>query len=326
MHILPWFNGNAFPLYLAPMAGVTDPIFRTLCKELGADVLVTEFVSTEGVLQAWERNRRYIEFEPQHRPLGIQIFGATPATLANAARVIVAALQPDCISIPSGCPVPKVVGKNGGSSLLKDLPLLSEIALSIIRSVGMDVPVTAKIRLGWDSQTICALETCDRLAQAGISAIAIHGRTRSQQYGGEADWAAIHACAAASTLPVIGNGDISTPEHVRRIRETTAVSGVMIGRAAMTSPWIFAQTREYLRTGNIPPPPSDSERIAFILRHARLAIDSARYGDELHTMRMLRSRLIAYGKGLPGGKTLRARLARVESIDELADILHENAH
>ena len=326
MHILPWFNGNAFPLYLAPMAGVTDPIFRTLCKELGADILVTEFVSTEGVLQAWERNRRNIEFEPQHRPLGIQIFGANPANMAKASRIIVDAMHPDFLDINCGCPVPKVVGKNGGSSLVKDLPLLSEIARSIVQSVGMDVPVTAKIRLGWDAQTICALETCDRLVQAGISAIAIHGRTRSQQYGGRADWDAIHTCAAACPVPVIGNGDISTPEDVRRIRETTAVSGVMIGRAAMTSPWIFAQTREYLRTGNIPPPPSDSERIAFILRHARLAIDSTRYGDELHTMRMLRSRLIAYGKGLPGGKSLRAQLARVESIGELEGILHETGH
>lgn len=326
MHILPWFKDNAFPLYLAPMAGVTDPIFRTLCKELGADVLVTEFVSTEGVLQAWERNRRYIEFEPQHRPLGIQIFGANPANMAQAARIIVDAMRPDFLDINCGCPVPKVVGKNGGSSLLKDLPLLSEIARSVVRSIGMDVPVTAKIRIGWDAQTVCALETCDRLAQAGISAIAIHGRTRSQQYGGQADWGIIDDCARACPLPIIGNGDINTPENVRRMRETTSVSGVMIGRAAMTSPWIFSQTREYLRTGTVPPPPSDNERTAFILRHARLAVASERYGDELHTMRMLRARLIAYGKGLPGGKNLRAQLARVESINELAGILHEAVH
>ena len=219
---LPDFSD--FPLYLAPMAGVTDPIFRTLCKEEGADVMVTEFVSAEGVLQAWERNRRYVEFEDAHRPLGVQIFGSVPEHCAAAARIIVDAMQPDFLDINAGCPVPKVVGKNGGSSLLKDLPLLQRIAAAVVRELGADCPVTTKIRIGWDQEHICAPEAVQRLEDAGVQAIAIHGRTRSQQYGGRADWEMIDHCARLVRVPVIGNGDIATPQDVQRVRESTAVA------------------------------------------------------------------------------------------------------
>lgn len=317
---LDWFN-NKFPLYLAPMAGVTDPIFRTLCKEAGADVLETEFVSAEGVLQAWERNRRYVEFEEAHRPLGIQIFGSVPGHAAAAARIIVDAMKPDFLDINAGCPVPKVVGKNGGSSLLKDLPLLQQLAAAVVQEVGKDCPVTAKIRIGWDAAHICALEACQRLQDAGIEAIAIHGRTRAQQYGGKADWGIIDTCARALSIPVIGNGDIATPGDVQRVRETSAVSGAMIGRAAMNAPWIFRQAKEYLGTGCIPPPPSTGERLDFMLRHTRMALESGHYGDELPTMRAMRSRLLAYAKGIPGAKPLRPQLSRVASYAELEDLL-----
>lgn len=317
---LDWFN-NKFPLYLAPMAGVTDPIFRTLCKQAGADVLETEFVSAEGVLQAWERNRRYVEFEEAHRPLGIQIFGSVPGHAAAAARIIVDAMNPDFLDINAGCPVPKVVGKNGGSSLLKDLPLLQQLAAAVVQEVGKDCPVTAKIRIGWDASHICALEACQRLQDAGIEAIAIHGRTRAQQYGGKADWGIIDTCARALSIPVIGNGDIATPGDVQRMRETTAVSGAMIGRAAMNAPWIFRQAKEYLGTGRIPPPPSTGERLDFMLRHTRMALESGHYGDELPTMRAMRARLLAYAKGIPGAKPLRPQLSRVASYAELEDLL-----
>lgn len=319
--LLPWFADQAFPLYLAPMAGVTDPVFRTLCKQLGADVMVTEFVSSEGVIRAWERNRRYVRFLEEHRPLGIQIFGAVPAHMAEAARIIAGEMHPDFIDLNCGCPVPKVVGKNGGSSLLKDLPLLEEIARALVQAVGDETPVTAKIRTGWDAHHLCAHEACERLQNAGIAAIAIHGRTRSQQYGGLADWGLIDACARASLIPVIGNGDVATPEDVLRIRQTTAVAGVMIGRAAMSEPWIFQRAKTALATGTIPPPPSAAERLAFMKEHARLAVASAHYGSELVTMRAMRSRLLAYSRGLPGAKPLRPRLARVESLAELSDIL-----
>lgn len=316
---LPDFS--QFPLYLAPMAGVTDPIFRTLCKEEGADVMVTEFVSSEGVLQAWERNKRYVTFQDIHRPLGIQIFGSVPEHMAKAARIIVDAMQPDFLDINAGCPVPKVVGKNGGSSLLKDLPLLQNIAAAVVNELGQDCPVTTKIRIGWDAEHICAIEACERLQDAGVQALAIHGRTRSQQYGGQADWNIIDACARHVAIPVIGNGDISTPQDVQRAKETTAVSGVMIGRAAMNAPWLFRQARSFLQTGIIPPAPSPAERIAFMLRHTRIAIDSLHYGDELSTMRAMRSRLLAYAKGIPGTKPLRPQLSRVASYSELTNIL-----
>ena len=310
-----------FPLYLAPMAGVTDPIFRTLCKESGADVMVTEFVSSEGVLQAWERNRRYVEFAAEHRPLGVQIFGAVPANMAAAARIIVDAMQPDFLDINAGCPVPKVVGRNGGSSLLKDLPLLQQIAAAVVAELGADCPVTAKIRIGWDANHIVAEEACLRLQDAGVQAIAVHGRTRSQQYGGSADWGIIDTCARAVQIPVIGNGDIASPADVKRVREETAVSGVMIGRAAMNAPWIFRQARHYLNTGELQAPPSAAERIEFMLRHTRMALESRHYGAELTTMRAMRARLLAYAKGIPGTKPLRPQLSRVESYETLEAML-----
>lgn len=303
------------------MAGVTDPVFRSLCKEEGADVMVTEFVSSEGVLQAWQRNRRYVQFSESHRPLGIQIFGSVPEHMAAAARIIVDAMRPDFLDINAGCPVPKVVGKNGGSSLLKDLPLLQRIASAVVSELRDDCPVTAKIRIGWDPEHINAAETVHRLQEAGVQAIAIHGRTRSQQYGGQADWGIIDACARAASIPIIGNGDISTPEQVRHAREHTAVAGVMIGRAAMNAPWLFQQAKHYLQTREIPTAPSPRRRIEFMLRHTRMALESGHYGGELTTMRAMRSRLLAYAKGIPGTKPLRPALSRVASYRELESLL-----
>lgn len=312
---------SSFPLILAPMAGVTDPIFRTLCKEEGADVMETEFVSAEGVLQAWSRTRRYVEFEPQHRPLGVQIFGADPENMARAARIIVDAMHPDFLDINAGCPVPKVVGKNGGSSLLKDLPLLQRIAAAVAEELGEECPVTAKIRIGWDAEHICAEEACVRLESAGVRAITIHGRTRSQQYSGRADWGVIRACAERVGIPIIGNGDITTPEDVLRAKEEAGVAGVMIGRAAMNAPWLFRRAKALLATGTLLPEPGVQERIDFMLRHTRMAIESRHYGDELPTMRAMRSRLLAYAKGIPGAKPLRPALSRVASLAELEAIL-----
>ncbi len=320
---LPFLSAaDQFPLYLAPMAGVTDPIFRSICKEMGADVLMTEFVSAEGVLQAWERNKRYVQFSDEHRPLGVQIFGSKPENMAAAARIIYDSMRPDFIDINAGCPVPKVVGKNGGSSLLKDLPLLQDITSHVVREMEASCPVTVKIRIGWDATSINALECTQRLSDAGAAAISIHGRTRSQQYGGEADWGVITACARALPhLPIIGNGDIRTPERVREILEEGAVAGVMIGRAAMNDPWIFSQCQHYLRTGEIPAAPSARERIELMLRHTRLSLESGHYGSVISTMRAMRSRLLSYAKGIAGTKVLRPQLSRVESYEQLEDIL-----
>ena len=318
--MLPWFHNDQFPLYLAPMAGVTDLVFRRICKELGADVMVTEFVSAEGIMQADERTRIYTEFDDEQRPVGVQLFGADGPLMAEAAKKIIDWKQPDFIDINFGCPVKKVVSKNGGSSLLRDCPLLTEVASSIAKGVGDQVPVTAKIRIGWDQNLINAPEVCRILEDCGMQAIAVHGRTRAQGYSGEADWDVIDACSRAVSIPVIGNGDIQSGMDVERRRKSTGVSGVMIGRAAMQYHWIFRDAKRYLESGIHPEPVSCEERWDLILRHARLLIEWGKFPTERHAMQALRSRLMAYSKGLRHGKILRGRFSVVNSVPELEDI------
>ena len=300
------------------MAGVTDVVFRTLCKELGADVMVTEFVSSDGILKRDDRTRRYVEFDDAQRPVGVQLFGSNPETMAEAAKKVIDWKKPDFIDINFGCPVNKVVSKNGGSSLLKDCPTLAAVAGSIANAVP--IPVTAKIRTGWDEKSINAVTVCKTLQDVGMQAIAIHGRTRSQGYSGEANWDVIGECAESVSVPVIGNGDLASGTHVLHRRESTKVSGVMIGRAAMTHPWVFKEAKHYLATGDTLPPVSLAERWTFILRHARMAIASNRYGSEEYTMQAMRSRLMAYSKGLPSGKRLRSQFAKVTTAMELEEI------
>jgi len=319
--MLPWFQDGRFPLYLAPMAGVTDVVFRSLCKELGADVMVTEFVSAEGIIRRDDRTRKYTEFSDEQRPVGVQLFGANGQNMAEAAKKIIDWKRPDFIDINFGCPVKKVVSKNGGSSLLRDCPILAEIAGTIARAVS--VPVTAKIRIGWDAHSVNALEIVKTLEGEGIQAIAVHGRTRAQGYTGEADWDVIAQCAAVASVPIIGNGDLASGSDVKLRRDSTSVSGVMIGRAAMANPWIFREAKHYLETGEILPSVSMADRWALILRHTRLALASDRYGEEIQTMRAMRSRLMAYSRGLPEGKRLRSRFAQVSSVTELEDIATE---
>ena len=319
--MLPWFQDGRFPLYLAPMAGVTDVVFRSLCKELGADVMVTEFVSAEGIIRRDDRTRKYTEFSDEQRPVGVQLFGANGQNMAEAAKKIIDWKRPDFIDINFGCPVKKVVSKNGGSSLLRDCPILAEIAGTIARAVS--VPVTAKIRIGWDANSVNALEIVKTLEGEGIQAIAVHGRTRAQGYTGEADWDVIAQCAELASVPIIGNGDLASGSDVKLRRDSTSVSGVMIGRAAMANPWIFREAKHYLETGEILPSVSMEDRWALILRHTRLALASDRYGEEIQTMRAMRSRLMAYSRGLPEGKRLRSRFAQVSSVTELEDIATE---
>ncbi|MEM1441853.1 MAG: tRNA dihydrouridine synthase DusB [Verrucomicrobiota bacterium] len=321
--MLPWFQNGQFPLYLAPMAGVTDLVFRRLCKELGADVMVTEFVSAEGIMQADERTRVYTEFEEEQRPVGVQLFGADGPRMAEAAKKIIDWKQPDFIDINFGCPVKKVVSKNGGSSLLKDCPVLAQVAESIAKGVGDQVPVTAKIRIGWDQDLINAPEVCHILEDCGIQTIAIHGRTRAQGYSGEADWDVIDQCSETVSIPVVGNGDIATGEDVQKRRDSTGVSGVMIGRAAMQYPWVFRDAKHFLETGEQPSPLPLEERWEFILRHARLLVEWGKFSHEKFAMQSLRSRLMAYSKGLPAGKLLRSKFAKVNSLGELDDIAAE---
>ncbi len=316
----PWFQNDAFPLFLAPMAGITDLVFRTLCKEFGADVMLSEFVSAEGILRRSHRTAAFTDFTEEQRPLGIQLFGSDGPHMAEAARRVLDWRHPDFIDLNFGCPVNKVIAKNGGSSLLKDLPALSAVARAVVEGIGDVVPVTAKIRIGWDTRSVNALEVCHLLEDCGVQSITVHGRTRSQGYSGEADWETIDACARAVSIPVVGNGDIASGADVVRRKRESAVAGVMIGRAAMSRPWIFRDIRQVLATGAEPPEPTLAERWEIILRHCRMAVESGRFRNEAVTMTAMRARLAAYCKGFPGARHLRPLVTRVTSVAEVEAI------
>lgn len=300
------------------MAGVTDVIFRRLCKEQGADVMVTEFVSAEGILQRDDRTRHYVDFDEEQRPLGVQLFGSDGVRMGEAARKIIDWKQPDFIDINFGCPVNKVVSKNGGSSLLKDCPLLASVAREVAKAVP--IPVTAKMRIGWDATHVNAVEVARILEDCGMQAIAVHGRTRAQGYTGQADWDVIGQVADAVKIPVIGNGDISSGQDVEVRRAQTNVSGVMIGRAAMANPWIFKEAKHYLATGTHASVASIEDRFNFMRRHAKMAVERNVRMEELQTMRAMRNRLMNYTKSIPGGKWLRQRFSQIGSLMELEDI------
>ena len=318
---LPWFADGAFPLYLAPMAGVSDKIFRQLCKERGADVVVTEFVSAEGVFRRNERTREYLDFDECERPLGVQLFGGNAEHMAEAARHVIDWVNPDFIDLNFGCPVNKVVAKNGGSALLKDCPTLAAVAGAVVRAVS-PLPVTAKIRIGWSAETINAPTVARILEDLGIAAIAVHGRTREQGYSGAADWSVIGDVAAAVRVPVIGNGDITCAADVAKRRAETGISGVMIGRAAMSAPWIFEQIKHELATGERLPTPDLATRWELIQRHCQLAVEE--WQNENQAIRSMRSRLMAYSKGLPSSKLLRERFQQVSSLADIEQISAEH--
>ncbi len=317
----PWFSASSFPLYLAPMAGVSDKIFRQLCKERGADVLVTEFVSAEGIFRRNERTREYLDFDECERPLGVQLFGGNAEHMAEAAQQVVEWVRPDFIDLNFGCPVNKVVAKNGGSALLRDCPALAAVAGAVVKAVA-PLPVTAKIRIGWDDASINATTVARILEDLGIAAIAVHGRTRAQGYSGAADWRVIGDVANVVRVPVIGNGDITNAADVAKRRAETGIAGVMIGRAAMSAPWIFEQIKHELATGEILPPPDWPERWALIQRHCQLAVEE--WQHEENALRSMRSRLMAYSKGFPGSKALREKLQHVASLADIARIADEH--
>jgi nifR3 family TIM-barrel protein len=318
--LLPWFF-EQFPLYLAPMAGVSDKIFRQLCKEYGADVLTTEFVSAEGIFRRNARTREYLDFDEIERPIGVQLFGADAQHMAEAACQVVDWVRPDFIDLNFGCPVNKVVARNGGSALLKDCPALASVATAAVRAVA-PVPVTAKIRIGWDADSINAAHVARLLVDAGIAAITVHGRTRAQGYAGAADWDIIGEVTAAVPIPVIGNGDLSSAADVAKRRRETGVAGAMIGRAAMSAPWIFNQIKEYLASGQIMDAPSLSEKWNLILRHCQLAVRE--WGAEEAAIRSMRARLMAYSRTMSNAKRLRENFAHVSTLAEVQLIAEEN--
>jgi len=317
---LPWFK-NQFPLYLAPMAGVSDKIFRQLCKEYGADILTTEFVSAEGIFRRNERTREYLDFDEIERPIGVQLFGADAAHMAEAAKQVVDWFRPDFVDLNFGCPVNKVVCKNGGSALLKDCPTLATVAESVVRAIA-PLPTTAKIRIGWDADSVNAVRVAKILADSGIAALTVHGRTRAQGYSGAADWNVIGEVAAAISIPVIGNGDLATPGDVAKRRRETGIAGVMIGRAAMSAPWIFRETKAYLASGKIIDPPTLDERWKLILRHSELIVQE--WSAEEPAIRSMRARLMAYSKSMPEAKRLREKFSQVSTLAEVQAIADEN--
>ncbi len=306
-----------FPLLLAPMEDVSDPPFRALCKEYGADLMYTEFISAEGLIRDAIKSREKLDIFDYERPIGIQIFGGDEEAMAMAAR-IAAATNPDLVDINFGCPVKKVVCKGAGAAILKDLPRMARLTEAVVRSTPL--PVTVKTRLGWDDQSKNIEEAAERLQDAGIQALSIHGRTRTQMYKGEADWTLIGRVRANPRIkiPIFGNGDVATPEQALEMKNKYGVDGVMIGRAAIGYPWIFREIRHFLRTGEHLPPPDVAERVDACRRHLRRSVEWK--GEVLGVLEM-RRHYGNYLRGLPGIKPYRAQLTAGRTADEVEAVL-----
>ena len=311
MHF-PYSVSRDVPLFLAPMAGVSESPFRQICRRYGADVVVSEFISSVGISLGIERVLAEMRFEPVERPIGIQIYGADAGIMATAAGMVTELFQPDFVDINFGCPVKKVVRNNGGSGCLKDMNLVRGI-IGAVRDATR-LPVTVKIRSGWDETQRDPVDIAIRCQDAGAQALTLHPRTRTQMYHGAANWDEIAAVAAALTIPVIGNGDIRTPADVLAMRQQTNCAGIMIARGSFGNPWLFAQARDLLAGRAIRPDPTPAERFSTALEHARLALRLQ--GDTRKTALEFRKHFGWYTKGLPGASELRQRLFAIESMAE----------
>jgi len=305
-----------FPVYLAPMEGVTDRAFRRICKEYGADVLISEFISSDALSREVEKSFRKMAFSDDERPFGVQIFGSTEEALTAAAK-LAAEQQPDFIDINWGCPVKKIVSKGAGSAILQDIPKMVRLTSAVVKAVNL--PVTVKTRLGWDSSNKPIVEVAERLQDVGIQAITIHGRTRAQQYGGEADWSLIGEVKnnPRMTIPVIGNGDINSAERALVFKERYGVDAVMVGRAAIGNPWIFRQIKS-LRNGEPCPEPTYEERVDLVMRHLR---ENERTKGERCAVLEMRTQYSGYFRGVFNFKPRKIRLMSALSIAECEEIL-----
>ena len=308
-----------FPVFLAPMEDVSDPPFRKLCRKLGADMVFTEFISTEGLIRDAEKSVKKLDVYDEERPVGIQIFGHHLDSMLYALRIIEKA-QPDVIDINYGCPVKKVVNKGAGAAFLKDPERMQKFTAEIVRNT--DFPVTVKTRLGWDENSINIVEVALRMQDAGAKAIFIHGRTRAQMYGGKADWEAIARVKQHPDMeiPVVANGDIDTPEKAAIIRDVYGLDGAMIGRGAIGSPWIFRKMKHYLQTGEILPDPNTSERVEMIKEYLT---DAVRWKGERLAILEARRHYSGYFKGYPDFRKFKARLVQADSLSEIFHILEE---
>lgn len=309
------------PLLLAPMEDVSDPPFRIICKRLGADLLYTEFISSGGLVHDAADSLRKLEFREEERPLGIQIFGGDLDQVCGAV-LIVDAVGPDLIDLNFGCPVKKVVCRDAGAAILKDLPKMRSLAKAAVARATR--PVTVKTRLGWSEDSIRILEVARLLEDCGISALTVHARTRSQMYKGSArwDWLRRLKDEAGLRIPLIGNGDAVTAEKVRDMFETTGVDAVMIGRGAIGNPWIFRESRQLLETGTLPAPPDWEERARTAAEH--LQLKCAWLGERRGVLEM-RKMYAGYFKGMPDGAAFRARLMGLTELPAVLELLHEVA-
>lgn len=310
-----------FPLLLAPMEDVSDPPFRALCKEQGADLMYTEFISVEGLIRHAEKSVQKLDIYDYERPIGIQIFGAEIESMVKAADMVEAA-QPEILDINYGCPVKKVACKGAGAGILRDIDKMQAMTAEIVKRTSL--PVTVKTRLGWDHNSIKILEVAKRLQDVGIQALSVHGRTRKQMYKGEADWAPIAEVKNHPDIhiPIFGNGDIDSPEKALEYRNRYGVDGIMIGRAAIGYPWIFKEIKHYFKTGEKLPPPSIEERVSVCRRHLEFSVEWK--GEKLGLVEM-RRHYTQYFKGIPGIKPFRKKLVTTYEPNEVRDLLFEIA-
>ena len=315
----PFAVQNDIPLYLAPMAGVSESPFRRICRRFGADVVVTEFLSAEGIRRENAATLDKLRFGPDERPIGVQIFGGDPVAMGEAAALVTDVFQPEFIDINFGCPVKKVVKRNGGSGCLKDMGLVEGVIRAV--SAHTHLPVTVKIRSGWNEEMRDPVAIALRCQDAGAKALALHPRTRSQMYTGAARWDEIAAVAAALEIPVLGNGDIKTAEDAARMQRETGCAGVMIARGSFGQPWIFRETRALLEGKPKPAAPPVEERFAVALEHARMADEYE--ADPRGAAIEFRKHLGWYVKGLPGSADLRRKLHAVDSLQEVEGIFAE---
>ncbi len=308
-----------FPLLLAPMEDVSDPPFRALCKENGADLMYTEFISSEGLIRDAAKSLKKLDIFEYERPIGIQIFGNEIEHMREAAEIASSA-NPDIIDINYGCPVKNVACKGAGAGILLDIPKMVAMTAEIVKATHL--PVTVKTRLGWDSNTQYIVEVAERLQDVGIKGISIHGRTRMQMYKGEADWTLISAVKRnpRMNIPVFGNGDVNSPEKAKEMKDRYEVDGVMIGRAAIGYPWIFDEIKHYLATGEKLPPPTIQQRVKAATRHLEMAIE---WKGERQGLMETRRHYTNYFKGFPDFKQYRTTMVTAEKSEEVFEALNE---
>lgn len=311
-------NLGEFPVLLAPMEDVSDPPFRRLCKQHGADMLYSEFISSEGLIRDAIKSRQKLDIFDYERPVGIQIFGGDEEAMALSAK-IVATVNPDLVDINFGCPVKKVVSKGAGAGVLKDIDLMVRLTKAVVNSTSL--PVTVKTRLGWDEQSINIEEVAERLQDVGISALTIHARTRSQMYKGHSDWSYIAKVKNNQriVIPIFGNGDIDSAEKALEYRNKYGVDGIMIGRAAIGYPWIFEEIKHYFATRQLLPPPTMADRVEAVRNHLLWSVE---WKGERQGVLEMRRHYANYFKGIPNFKPYRQQLVTLDSVEEILKVLN----